>query len=137
MNIPIWSACADTWPMIPQPRRRRQSCCGKYLQRNEARPQVIYRTRFKRHIVAEFTPPARSGKKEKVIVLCDGMPSMPRKQTLMEFLAGKGYWVFYPRYRGAWESGGEFLARSPHLDILNVIDALETEICELAFGQRF
>ena len=62
---------------------------------------MIFRTRFKKEIVAEFLPPARQGKKQKVIILCDGMSGMPRKQPLMEFLAAKGYWVFYPRYRGA------------------------------------
>ena len=62
---------------------------------------------------------------------------MPRKQPLAEFLSGKGYWVFYPRYRGAWESGGEFLRRSPHLDILDVIDGLSKEFRELAFGKKF
>jgi esterase/lipase len=65
------------------------------------------------------------------------MPSIPRKQSLAEFLAKNGYWVFYPRYRGAWESGGEFLARSPHLDILDVIDELSREFREIAFGRRF
>jgi hypothetical protein len=72
-----------------------------------------------RDIVTEFLPPARTGKRQRAIILCDGMPSIPRKQPLAEFLSAKGYWVFYPRYRGAWESGGEFLARSPHLDILD------------------
>jgi len=72
-----------------------------------------------------------------VIILCDGMPSIPRKQPLAEFLSGKGYWVFYPRYRGAWESGGEFLERSPHLDILDVIGGLSRHFRELAFGRRF
>src|SRR5215831_12397821 len=96
-----------------------------------------FRTRFKRRIVAEFLPPARAQKDQRVIVLCDGMPSIPRKQPLMEFLAGKGYWVFYPRYWGAWESGGEFLERSPHLDILDVIDAVPRGFRELAFGKRF
>jgi dipeptidyl aminopeptidase/acylaminoacyl peptidase len=98
---------------------------------------VIYRTRFKQQIVAEFLPPARTGKKQKVIILCDGMPSIPRKQPLMEFLAGKGYWTFYPRYRGAWESGGEFLRVSPHQDILDVVDAIPKGFRELAFGRRF
>jgi esterase/lipase len=97
----------------------------------------MYRTRFKREIVAEFLPPEHAGRKQRVIVLCDGMPSIPRKQPLAEFLAAKGYWVFYPRYRGAWESGGEFLERAPHLDILDVIDGLRREIRELAFGRRF
>ncbi len=74
---------------------------------------------------------------QKVIVLCDGMPSMPRKQDLSGWLATKGYWVFYPRYRGAWESGGTFLERSPHLDILDVVGGLNREFRELAFGRRF
>jgi pimeloyl-ACP methyl ester carboxylesterase len=65
------------------------------------------------------------------------MPSIPRKQPLSEFLAAKGFWVIYPRYRGAWESGGEFLAKSPHEDILNVLDELPKELEEIAFGQRF
>jgi esterase/lipase len=97
----------------------------------------MFRTRFARDIVTEFLPPARRGGVERVIILCDGMPSIPRKQPLAEFLAAKGYWVFYPRYRGAWESGGEFLRRSPHLDILDVIDGLKREFRELAFGHRF
>jgi pimeloyl-ACP methyl ester carboxylesterase len=65
------------------------------------------------------------------------MPSIPRKQGLSEFLARKGYWVFYPRYRGAWESGGRFLQRSPHEDILEVIDGLKKEFAEVTFGKRF
>jgi dipeptidyl aminopeptidase/acylaminoacyl peptidase len=96
-----------------------------------------FRARFKKEIVAEFMPPARLGKKQKVIVLCDGMPSVPHKQSLMTFLSGKGYWVFYPRYRGAWESGGEFLQESPHKDILDVISELPKGVRELAFGRRF
>jgi dipeptidyl aminopeptidase/acylaminoacyl peptidase len=65
------------------------------------------------------------------------MPGIPRKQLLMTFLAAKGYWVFYPRYRGAWESGGEFLRQSPHQDILDVIDELPKGVREPAFGKRF
>src|ERR1700678_1780544 len=97
----------------------------------------MFRTRFKNEIVAEFLPPARARKKSRVIILCDGMPSMPRKQGLCEFLAGEGFWVVYPRYRGAWESDGEFLERSPHEDILDVVDELPKGIEETAFGRRF
>src|SRR5689334_8011616 len=97
----------------------------------------MFRTRVQRDIVAEFLPPARSRKTDRVIFLCDGMPSIPRKQTLCEFLSAKGYWVFYPRYRGTWESGGQFLARSPHEDILDVIGELKKGVTELAFGQTF
>jgi pimeloyl-ACP methyl ester carboxylesterase len=97
----------------------------------------MFRTRFKNEIVAEFLPPARIREKQKLIVLCDGMPSIPRKQPLSEYLAAKGFWVIYPRYRGAWESGGKFLAKSPHEDILDVLDELPKELEEIAFGKRF
>ena len=97
----------------------------------------MFRTRFKNEIVAEFLPPLRSSKKQKLIILCDGMPSIPRKQSLSEFLAQKGFWVIYPRYRGAWESGGEFLRNSPHEDILDVLDELPGDLEDIAFGQRF
>src|SRR6266568_2465038 len=97
----------------------------------------MFRTRFRQQIVAEFLPPSRERKDQKVVVLCDGMPSIPRKQPLSEFLAAKGFWVIYPRYRGAWESGGEFLEKSPHRDILDILDELPTELEEIAFGRRF
>jgi len=97
----------------------------------------MFRTRFKREIVAEFLPPARSIKRQQAIILCDGMPSMPRKQPLVEYLSRKGYWVFYPRWRGAWESGGQFLARSPHQDILDIVSELPKGFREVAFGRKF
>ncbi len=79
------------------------------------------RTRFD-DIVAEFWIPKKpSG---KALILCDGCPSVPSKRKLAEFFARKGYWVFHPRYRGTWESGGEFLKYSPHEDVLVVAAAL-------------
>lgn len=72
-----------------------------------------------------------------MVVFCDGMPSIPHKQPLAQFLSRKGYWVFYPRYRGAWESSGSFLAKAPHLDILDVIGELPKGFTESAFGKRF
>ena len=98
----------------------------------------MFRTRFKKEIVAEFLPPFHKAKKHKVIILCDGMPSVPTKQPLAEFLARKGYWVFYPRWRGAWESGGMFLEKSPAEDIADVVTGIITgRIVESAFGQEF
>jgi esterase/lipase len=97
----------------------------------------VFRTRFKDEIVAEFLPPAASRAKQRVIVLCDGMPSIPRKQPLVTFLSTKGYWTIYPRYRGAWESDGNFLERSPHEDILDVIDELPKGFRDSAFNQKF
>ncbi len=80
------------------------------------------RTRFKKEIVAEFLVPKKHS--DKVIIFCDGMPGVPNKRALLEFFVKKGYWVFHPRYRGTWESGGEFLQKSPHQDILDIIDEL-------------
>lgn len=97
----------------------------------------MFRTRFKKEIVAEFLPPSRRGKKQKVIILCDGMPGIPRKQPLVEFLSRMGYWVFYPRWRGAWESDGGFLEKSPVEDILDVVDELPKGLREVTFGERF
>ncbi len=97
----------------------------------------MFRTRFKEEIVAEFLPPVHPRKKQRVILLCDGMPSVPRKQALAEFLSQKGYWVFYPRWRGAWESDGQFLEQPPHEDLKDVIDELPKGIREIAFGKRF
>jgi len=97
----------------------------------------MFRTRFNHEIVAEFLPPKRPCKKQKLVILCDGMPSIPRKQPLSEFLAKRGLWVIYPRYRGAWKSNGEFLANSPHGDIIDVLDAVPKEVEEIAFGKRF
>ena len=65
------------------------------------------------------------------------MPSVPRKQPLAQFLSQKGYWVFYPRWRGAWESGGQFLARPPQQDLSDIIDELPKGIREIAFGKKF
>ena len=97
----------------------------------------MFRTRFKKEIVAEFLPPARPRTKHRVILLCDGMPSVPRKQPLAEFLSQKGYWVFYPRWRGAWESGGQLLQKAPQQDLSDIIDELPHGVRELAFGKKF
>ena len=97
----------------------------------------MFRTRFKKEIVTEFLSPRRARKKQRIILLCDGMPSIPRKQPLAEFLAAQGYWVFYPRWRGAWESDGQFLAKSPAQDLSDIIDELPKGIREIAFGQKF
>lgn len=96
---------------------------------------MIWRTRFAGGIIAEFAVPPRRG--GRVIVLLDGMPSVPRKQPLMDWLAERGYWVIYPRWRGAWESEGHFLQRSPEQDLRDILDQLPRGLRETAFGRRF
>lgn len=82
------------------------------------------RTRFKREIVTEFLPPSRPNKKQRVIILAGGMPTVPNKKELLEFFSNKGFWIFHPRYRGTWESDGKLFSYSPHQDILDVIDGI-------------
>lgn len=86
----------------------------------------VLRTRFKEDIIAEFLPPARYNprKPQRVIIFCSGAPGMPRHRSMLEFFSGKGFWFFYPRYRGSWESGGSFLKLSLERDILDIIDQL-------------
>lgn len=95
------------------------------------------RTRFGKDIVAEFLPPSRKTKTDKVIILCDGMPTVPNKRQLLQFFSQKGYWVFHPRYRGSWESSGSFLKISPHKDILDVIDQLPKGFKDLWLGKTY
>jgi len=91
------------------------------------------RTRFKKEIISEFVPPPRPSK--KVIIFCGGMPGVPAKKELLFFFAKKNYWVFFPRYRGSWESGGSFLKLSPEQDILDIIDGLPRGFRDLWSGK--
>lgn len=95
----------------------------------------ILRTKFKGEIISEFLPPLKPS--SRVIVLCYGMPGMPKLREVMEFLSKKNYWVFLPRYRGSWESGGEFLKNSPHEDILDVMDELPKGFIDLWSGKKY
>lgn len=99
----------------------------------------ILRTRFKRDIVAEFLPPARKQdhRKGKVMIICCGVPSVPSKASLLKFFAHKGYWVFFPRYRGTWESGGKFLRKSLEKDVLDVISSLPRGFRDLYSGKAY
>ncbi len=73
-------------------------------------------------IIAEYWIPRRpSG---RAIIICDGAPAMPAKRKLAEYFVRKGYWVFHMRYRGTWESQGEFLKYSPAQDVDDVISAI-------------
>ena len=77
------------------------------------------RARFAGDIIAEFLPPKKPS--NMVIILAPGMPGVPNAKKIMYHIAKRGYWVFLPRYRGTWESGGTFLDHSPHEDILDVV----------------
>ncbi len=95
------------------------------------------RTKFKNEILAEFLPPSRATKKQKVIILCSGAPGIPGKQGQIEFFAKKGFWTFAIRYRGSWESSGKFLAKSPEQDVLDVIEEIPKGFTEAWGKQKF
>ncbi len=81
-----------------------------------------HRTKIGPNIIAEFMVPRR--KSRRTVILCDGMPSVPSRGRLLKFLANRGIWGVHIRYTGTWESGGEFLARSPHLDVIDAVNQL-------------
>jgi dipeptidyl aminopeptidase/acylaminoacyl peptidase len=95
------------------------------------------RTKFKNEILAEFLPPARQTKTQKVIIICFGAPSLPDPQERIEFFSKKGFWTFAIRYRGSWESSGKFLAKSPEQDVLDVIEELPKGFSEAWGNKKF
>lgn len=84
----------------------------------------LNRTIIKKEIVCEYLLPEK--KTRKVIILAPGTPGYPQQNKLIPLLASMGFAVFLPRYRGTFESGGEFLKHEPTKDILDIIDSLET-----------
>jgi len=95
----------------------------------------LFRTQFDSGIVAEFLPgPIDAG---RVMIICDGLPSMPSKKQVVAYWQKKGYWVFHMRYRGTWESGGEFLRQAPHDDISLLIDVLSNPFQDIWSGTEF
>ena len=65
------------------------------------------------------------------------MPHIPGKGPCRNSFPERGYWVFLPRYRGTWESGGSFLKISPHRDVLDVIDQLPRGFKDLWSGKTY
>lgn len=92
----------------------------------------LFRTRFAKDIIAEVMLPEKQpasikhkrSKQGKVAILATGLPSSPNKKDVLLFLASQGYVVISPRYRGSWESEGNFLERSPAEDIRDIINDL-------------
>lgn len=105
---------------------------------NQKTKMIVYRTKFKGEIVTEFVIPKKIT--NKVLILCGGMPGYPAKsryEEIFKFYTSKGFSIFVPRYRGSWESEGKMFAKSPHLDIKDVIDELPKGFKELWNGKEF
>ncbi len=95
------------------------------------------RTRFAKDIVAEVMAPARKGGRTRVVILCDGAPSVPASGPLLGFFAKKGFWAIAFRYRGSWESDGTFLRHSPEEDVRAIIDGLPKGFTGFWDGKRY
>lgn len=60
------------------------------------------------------------------IILLDGLPSNPSsKDPLIRNLSEKGWDVFFPRYKGTWDSKGKFLEEEPSKAIIEFIEKLK------------
>lgn len=95
---------------------------------------IIYRGRTD-GIIFEFLPPENKAK--GVIMICEGMPSVPKQKELLSLLAENGYFVIFPRYRGTWESGGQFLKESPAEDVRQIIKLIKSgKVAELYAGKE-
>ena len=102
------------------------------------------RTRFG-DVVVEFMPPAGPPRRrrrlahgrERVVILCPGVPAAPPRAALVEFFSKKGFWCFAMRYRGTWESGGTFLKYSPERDVRMVMDGLSRGFADAFTGKRY
>lgn len=93
------------------------------------------RTIFAGDIVAEYWMPKKAS--GRAVIICDGAPSVPSKKKLAEFFARKGYWVFHMRYRGTWESRGEFLKKSPVRDVEDVVTGLPLGFTDVYTGTTY
>jgi dipeptidyl aminopeptidase/acylaminoacyl peptidase len=83
------------------------------------------RTRLCKDIVVEVAiPSVKNSKAGRVLILLGGAPSTSSKPEVLNFWASKGYICILPRFRGTWESDGEFLKESPHIDVLDIIQEI-------------
>jgi len=97
---------------------------------------MIYRSNHN-GIISEFTIPTK--KQKGIVILLAGMPSVPRQDKLLESLAMNGYVAIFPRYRGTWESTGNFLGHSPVIDIEELCKKIlkDKKLTELYAGEKF
>ena len=59
------------------------------------------------------------------IIILPGFPSSNVMDEIIYFLHEKGFNVFVPRYRGSYQSKGQFLRKNPIIDLINFIDQLK------------
>lgn len=67
---------------------------------------------------------AHSNKRDSIIVL-PGFPSSNLMDDIIYFLYKEGFNVFVPRYKGTYQSKGQFLKTNPVGDLIKFIDQLK------------
>lgn len=95
---------------------------------------IIYRTKLN-GLIAEFAF-LEGLMPTQAVILCDGLPSAPYRKETIESLAKQGFLVFYPHYRGTWESEGEFLLKSPVEDVKLVVESIKSGHIQELFADR-
>lgn len=94
------------------------------------------RVSFADGIIAEVLLPDRQT--GKISILAGGLPSSPVKNDTLQFFSEHGYVAIFFRYRGSWESRGNFLEKSPASDIHDIITELQKRksITDIASGEK-
>lgn len=59
------------------------------------------------------------------LLVCPGLPGIPKEQQLLKKLTEHNYNTIYPRYRGTFESEGLFLRDSPVTELVFLINTLK------------
>lgn len=62
---------------------------------------------------------------------------MPGKESMLRYARKNGYWGINFRYRGTWESSGEFLSQPPEQDVRDIIKSFCDECVDVWSKERF
>lgn len=85
---------------------------------------IIYKSSLN-GIIFEFAFTGNIENINHAVIMCDGLPSIPKQKNFIKTIANKGVLVIYPRYRGTWESEGNFLKNSPVSDIKEIVEFIK------------
>lgn len=80
----------------------------------------LYRVNI-RGIIAELAFNPKHKKHKGFVIVCPGMPSIPKAEKSLQLWVKKGYIALLFRYRGTWESTGKFLENSPVDDVKEIL----------------
>ena len=92
---------------------------------------IIWKTRIDGMLLDILIPKQSNG---WALINCPGLPSSPDSSKLKKF-AEKGFYIFNLRYKGTWESEGEFLEVSPVNDVALVIDLIKKRKIKEIYGK--